>query len=107
MADPIIHTERSVVRNVHLRWRKAYGEDTTYQKLRALDVETATAQEVATIIGNAAWVHVGCDGCGNYVLNAVTVGAEMDRESATATLCLPCVERAASVLRAAVASRGA
>lgn len=57
--------ERSQVRGVAKRWRAQYGEGTyggdkrkrmVGAELAALDIETATAADVAEIVGNGSWV---------------------------------------------------
>jgi len=98
-------TERTQVRDVAARWRAQYpgsrtdDKDAIAEKLDALDVDTATAEDVAAIIGNDSWCGPStCNECGAVVTVAVMVGEEPYYESATATLCFACVEKALSLM---------
>lgn len=102
-------TERTQVRNVAKLWRRQYpnSKQDIAEKLDALDVETATAEDVAAIIGNDSWCKPSkCNECGETVPVAVMVGEEPDYESATATLCFSCVEKALSLMGSNVELRG-
>lgn len=105
------HTEREQMRTVAERWRKAYPQDTcivgrsstnaVYARLAALDAEQATADDVATIIGNHSWVRPpGCDECGEESWDAVQLGQEPDYESDTATICPSCLRKALALAEA-------
>lgn len=78
MIDPPfeIVTERDEIRTVASRWRAQYrhGDGTwvptmfgdsekTYTDLIALDLETATPDDIAAVIGNTSWVDMICDAC--------------------------------------------
>lgn len=102
-------TERTQVREVAKRWANSYPENGPYGRdpqkqaitkaLAALDVETATAADVAAIIGNDSWCcPQKCHECGAVVDVAVQVGEEPDYESNTATLCFACVENALALM---------
>ena len=67
-----------------------------HAKLVALDTETATAADVAAIIGNESWVRVeDCSDCGAKYLKSVTqLGEEPDYESQTAYVCDDCLRKA-------------
>jgi len=92
--------ERVLIRNVASAWLDQYPRarqlrDETYLKLHTLDVETATAKDVNTIIGNASWTVVPhCNECGASVPAVVEIGEEPDYESATAYVCLACLRKA-------------
>lgn len=89
--------ERNSVRDVAARWERQYPKDGHYGEnketqaittaLYKLDVETATAADVAEIVGNNSWCEpLTCDECGEDVSTAVQLGQEPDYGSATATL---------------------
>jgi hypothetical protein len=92
------------IRGVAARWRERYqgtlrqapdGDKAAIaRQLDALDPETATAADVTRIIGNGSWVSLVCDECGEDVPAAVAVGQPPDYESATATVCEPCLRKA-------------
>jgi hypothetical protein len=98
-------SEREQVRNVAKRWRATYGRGQYGQdklvilaKLDALDVETATAADVAAIIGDTSWVEPWkCLECGERSWSVIQVGEEPDYESETAYLCIGCLGTAASL----------
>lgn len=103
-------TERTQVREVATRWASSYQKNGRYGRdpemqaiikaLAELNAETATAADVAAIIGNNAWVGPQkCHECGAVVDVAVQVGEEPDYESRTATLCIACVEKALALMR--------
>lgn len=96
-------TEREQIRSVAAEWKRQYPDgscDAVYKQLSGLDVETATADDVAAIIGNRSWVtEHECDQCGRRTWNIVMVGAEPDYESSTACMCAPCLRSALSLLR--------
>lgn len=104
MSEPSLITERDMIRSVAERWRGQYAGDLrgrfgkTARQLDALDVEHASADDVATIIGNRSWTEVACDGCGDKATTAVQVGAEPDYESSTAVLCPTCLRKAVALL---------
>jgi len=100
-------TQRDMILGVAKRWFAQYGHalhesgfrDThtfgnTLERLRLLDLETASAKDVADIIGNASWTDLTCDECQSHVDLVVQVGQEPDYESATASLCKECLAKA-------------
>ena len=106
MAKPVVITERDMIRSVAERFREQYrdvdngllppGWDPRYisARLERLDLETATAEEVAGVIGRVGWTSERCQGCGIAAKAVVMVGAGLDIESTTATLCGPCLKEA-------------
>lgn len=100
--------ERNQVRTVLERWERQYGtsdrpraahKPEVRAKLAELDLETATAADVAAAIGNDSWVKPQrCDECGAVTWNAVEIGEPADYESATATICGDCIRQAAALL---------
>lgn len=100
--------ERNQIQDVAERWRATHG-DGTYKcdkrnrpvsvELAALDKETATAEQVAEIIGNGSWVRERtCDECGQSSWGIVQLGEEPDYESCTADICADCLRSALKLL---------
>ena len=103
-----LQDERSQLRTVAQRWRKAYSmspwaadadKQDIGKALAALDAETATAEDVARIIGNRTWVGPKtCHECGAETWATVEVGQE---DCETATVCADCLRAALRLLGAA------
>lgn len=82
--DMKLITIRSQIRDVSERWDRRYksgihGADKveTGKRLAEIDPETATAEEVAAIIGNDSWAcKQDCDECGEESEILVRVGEE-------------------------------
>lgn len=109
-------THRDAIRNVANRWIEQYAPFTNdlplfsfrnglksektkkqiSEELDALNKETATPQDVASIIGNESWTRLVCNECNKEVDAILTVGEEPDYESHTADLCMDCVRKAFS-----------
>lgn len=99
----LLDSEREQVQRVADRWKQQYchGGDwgsllrgsshAIYTKLAALP-STATAADVAAIIGNDGWIGEDCDECGEHTA-IVLLGDEPDHESHTVYLCADCVRR--------------
>jgi hypothetical protein len=113
MNRPRLLTVRQCIRTVAKRWREQYPgpqdvqgtRGDTWRALRALDVEAATVEDVARIIGNDSWTSIKCDACGRYDCElAVEVGELADYETRTATLCAGCLLDAADLLPGTVAA---
>ena len=92
---------RALIREVAAAWRAQYkgagdgGKQSIQRTLDALDGATATAVEVASIIGNESWTEVPrCDECGEARPVVVRLGQEPDYESRTAHICVPCLRAA-------------
>ena len=102
-------SERNQVREVARRFRAQYPAGTyggdrrkrnVAAELEALDTETATAEQVAEIIGNSSWVGAStCHECGVDTWDAVQLGQEPDYESSTANICKSCLEKALSLFK--------
>jgi hypothetical protein len=101
-----IQTMREQVRDVAQCWREVYGS-TKYgeekrvvqSKLDALNVESATALDVAKIIGNGSWVQQKqCNECGIKTWDSVEIGEKPDYESQTATVCIKCLHKAVALI---------
>lgn len=100
--------ERHQVRTVAQRWRAQYGGGSygadrrgrmVGDELAALDVETATAADVAEIVGNGSWVGKNiCNACKAETWDAVQLGEPPDCESSTVTICADCLRSALRLL---------
>lgn len=100
--------ERSQVADVAERWRAQYpagsttitgSTDLIYQKLLALDPNTATATDVADIIGNRTWAGGNtCDECNQVKDVLIELGQEPDYESSTANVCGDCLQKAIALI---------
>lgn len=103
--------ERENVRGVAERWKAQYFRSGTwarldigraekiYHDLAALDPETATARDVAAIIGNSSWAGPGdCNECGQSRNVLVELGQEPDYESATDRICEDCLRKALALV---------
>jgi hypothetical protein len=100
-----IITERMLIRALPKKWRGVYGngrygEDKleTLKRLDAMNVETATRQDVFKIIGNYSWTEQQCDECNRTKRVIVQLGDEPDYESTTLRLCMPCCKKALELL---------
>lgn len=96
-------TTRSSIKAVPDMWDRQYKNTKNKQhiitgiRLRSLDLETCTPDDIAVIIGNKSWTHLCCDECENDVNAVVELGQEPDYESRTARVCLDCVKNALSL----------
>jgi len=101
--------ERNQVREVAKEWKRQYSKYSgdfhskdkfeIGEKLSALNPETATAKQVAEIIGNTSWVRINtCHECQTETWDAVQIGEEPDCESRTATICGNCLRAALKLL---------
>lgn len=114
---PVLITIREKIRGVPAAWRKSYGPESrggkwyascvtddreaTYNKLVALDLETATADDIKAIIGNSSWTDLACDGCARATRDAIVrVGEDPNvGYESSALLCPSCIEEAAALVR--------
>ncbi len=104
-------SERDQVRDVAARWKRTFcsrdrlwretiSGDTgvVHRKLCALNVETASAADVARIIGNPSWVKPWeCRECTASGWDVVQLGDEPDYDSQTTYVCLACLRKAVSL----------
>lgn len=96
-------SQRSLIREVCNRWRRQYepfvgvshDKFVIYEKLKALDLETCSVEDVTAAIGNSSWTRLKCAECGKEVDWVLQVGEPPDYESATANLCRDCVRKVA------------
>ena len=101
----IVLDERTQVKQAIQQWIAiyGYGADTRGRRvgaeLMALDKETATADQVAEIIGNSSWARErACHECGKEAWDVVELGEQPDYESATACVCRDCLHAALRLL---------
>jgi hypothetical protein len=95
-----LRTEREEIRKVANRWNSQYAgshwrkdaeKNEIGRRLNAMDAETATADDVAAIIGNDSWIDVRCDECGTRKQTLVHFGDEPDYEANWQFLCGDCL----------------
>jgi len=100
-------TIRSQIREVSRLWDERYASSLNARpkhieignKLREIDVETATTKNVEDIIGNKTWIGPNkCDECKNEFDAVIELGEDEDYESRTTYICLNCLNTAAKVL---------
>ena len=86
-------TTRMRIKGIAVRFERALGRrhPETLLALQKLDLNTATAKEVNTIIGNSTWIDLTCDECGKLSERVVRLGEEPDCESSTALICPTCL----------------
>lgn len=105
----IVLSERNQVKQAIQRWIATYGLDRTYSadhrgrrvgaELAALDPETATAAQVAEIIGTRSWVYERvCDECGVTTWYLVSLDLLTVHESDPVYLCRNCLNVALQLL---------
>lgn len=101
-----IITERELIQNVATRWKSQYGYNgewgfneyhkNVYSNLLSLDTNTATAEDVARIIGNESWSYAWCSLCGNHSPISVITNATFIDEDII--ICESCIEKVHSML---------
>jgi len=97
-------TIRSQIIEVADRWDaqypiSRYGDNpntkAVSEKLRSIDLSTATTADVESIIGNCSWAGPReCDECNLSFDVVVELGDEPDYDSNTVRLCVGCLYRA-------------
>lgn len=99
----ILINERDRILNVSKRWDMQYPSSSypadsdkaiIGAKLRAIDLKSASAKEIADIIGNDSWTHAHCFACQKRVSETVFMG---DSESGE-DVCRACITEAAALL---------
>ena len=95
---------RSQIKEVADRWKESYlghtwmgqNKKEIFDKLKKLDPETATKEDVASIVGNYSWAkEKQCYECGEYFETVIELGeTPPNYESYTTYLCLGCVKKA-------------
>ena len=102
--------EREQVRGVVAHWEQQYGTDegkmrpekyVILVKLRGLDKEAATADDVADVIGNRSWVQPNqCDECGKHTWDGAVV-FEQNSDDETVIVCHACLLKARKLIKGA------
>lgn len=102
---PYLITTRDLIRTSAERWMSTFNQDQPRSvhhlkgaRLAALDLETATRDDVQAIVGNDSLTKLLCCQCGQETDAVVVVGQEIDWESRTAELCLSCMRLAANLV---------
>jgi hypothetical protein len=101
-----IITQREIIKAVADSWKSQYlphGRGNKHSvdiwnRLNALDLNTASAADVVAIIGNDSWTRLRCHSCGGEVERLIEIGEPPDCESRTARVCLPCITKAYELL---------
>jgi hypothetical protein len=107
-------TKRTKIRDVPGRYRRMYwredhgwqevrkgrglpvmSSELVYDRLKHLDVETCSEEDIAGIIGNDSWTMIRCDECGRSVERAVVFGS--GREGCS-LVCHDCIAKAVGLL---------
>jgi hypothetical protein len=73
-------------------WESARDRE-VYERLRSLDVESATAEEVTAIVGSPLWTEYTCDECGARVNEVIEFGGA-SWGGRPCGICRPCLARA-------------
>ena len=105
--DIKVVTKRDVILSVAQRWNNQYrskqwdGTDKRAigQAIRALDLLTATEDDVASIIGNRSWTRLQCDQCEREVERVVQIAGT--NEYGPDNLCETCLRQAVALLEEA------
>lgn len=91
--------ERSQVKRAIQNWLSYYSgrpkERAKEEKLKALNPETATAEEIAEILESAQWAcKVYCDECGSLSWEIVALGGDVRYSTESFAICLTCLRKA-------------
>ena len=112
MSAPRMVTRQGQVATVAERWKAQYhtregwtqvmggSSRDYYDRLAALDLSTATTDDVKAIIGNDSWTYLDCGGCGKGADAVVLFGADDGDESFL--LCRACLTTGAELFAAEV-----
>jgi hypothetical protein len=95
-------TKQDLLNQLPARWRATYGSGRYGADkaliLSALEAEPNLTEARATaIIGNGSWTMNCCNECEQDCEITVRLGQEPDYESATASICLPCLQKAVTL----------
>jgi hypothetical protein len=98
-------TKRDLIQNIVRSWEAQFGVDpekprlrAILEKLRELDLSTATEDDIEAIIGNRTWTQLQCVECKHETDEAVQFGAESDTDGQPFYLCPDCLKAASSDL---------
>ncbi len=107
MAAPSICTKSQMIASIADRWKASYyypvsggwdGRDKKEIYDRLVKERPTTAAPIAEIIGDDSWTRLPCDGCNQDSELLVTVGAEPDYDSSTASICPTCLRAALALV---------
>ncbi len=95
-------TKKSILADLPERWKMQYRTNYqlfdgkwTFDIIKQLEAEQDLTEERAKeILGNDSWTRNKCDECDKDVYATVQLGQEPDYESATANICLDCLNKA-------------
>lgn len=105
--DVKLITAREQIRTVAQRWKLQYWafhsalqklEIEILQALESLDVEAATKEDVAAIIGNTSWIISECDECGGLFDALVEFSDVYVGEYAPPRICAGCLRKALALI---------
>lgn len=80
--------------DVPVHWKPSVTFGQMRDALLALDLETCSAADIATIIGNPSWARLECDHCGSDVETIVRIGSEPEYDVRWQDLCKDCITEA-------------
>lgn len=95
-----IITQRDIIKNVYLNWKQQYTDEELKnnpelkqvrnigKKLKKLNLNKATKEEIDKIMGNDSWTSVFCDECNEYTDLAVEFSAGRYNTVIICTNCL-------------------
>lgn len=87
-----------MIRELPQLWRERQNKrDSITPLLDALDVETATPDDVAKIIGDRSWTRLECDECNKEVDAILNVGEPLGY-ALSVNICFHCVKKAADLI---------
>lgn len=104
-------TKQSLIDNLPERWFNGYGLKDTRSNFRlannkmALDIynelienKPLTEEKIIKIIGHASWITEYCNECNKPNDYIIEIGQEPDYDSATAKMCINCLNKAVKEL---------
>ena len=97
-------TQRDLIQTVAKRWRDQYWDSRDLDKSRKalaltrLDKDTASADDVAQIVGNKSWTQLLCDECGTEVESVVCIGGKPEVGRKSRYICKPCLKKALKIM---------
>ena len=98
-------TKKSILEGLAQKYQMQYSTNRQFfdgswsdDKIKMLKAENPLTEERAKeILGNDSWTRNKCDECNKDVYATVQLGQEPDYESATANICLECLNKAVAL----------
>lgn len=90
----ILITKQDKIKNIVKRWTRQYPKSKADITRKLRQINPTTEDEIAEIIGNRSWTDNYCHECNTDCDVLVQLGQEPDYESATANICLNCLQKA-------------